>query len=92
MLILLVALKLLPELWVCWGMSARNFYGFKFRLLTKSRFPRSLISLVIEAPHLLFPFIPSFAHTRRQDGQDGFQSMANSTRLTRKLLESTIGL
>ena len=38
-------------------MSARNFYGFKFRLLTKSQFPRSLISLVIEAPHLLFPFI-----------------------------------
>ena len=40
-------------------LSARNFYGFKFRLLTKSRFPRSLISLAIEAPHLLFRLFPS---------------------------------
>ena len=43
--------------------SARNFYGFKFRLLTKYRFPRSLISLAIETPHLCFPLLPSFAHT-----------------------------
>ena len=38
-------------------LSARNFHGFKFRLLTKSRFPRSLIPLEIEIPNLPFPFI-----------------------------------
>ena len=31
-------------LMIGWVLSACNFYGFKFRLLTKSRFPRSLIS------------------------------------------------
>ena len=49
-------------------------------------------SLVIKAPHFHFFFIPSFVHTRRQDGQDGFQIATNSTRQTRRLLESTIGL
>ena len=50
-----------------------QFYGFKFRLLTKSRFPQSLTSLVIEAPHLLFPLFPSFAHTRRQKDKMDFE-------------------
>ena len=44
-------------------MSACNFYGFKFQLLTKSRFPRSLIPRVIEAPHLLFSFYFPPSHT-----------------------------
>ena len=65
-------------------LSAHNFYGLKFRLLTKSQFPQSLTSLVIEAPHPLFPFIPSFAHTDRQDEQDGFRIMINSTRQAKK--------
>ena len=65
--------------------SVRNFYGFKFWLLTKkSRFPCSLIPLVIETPHFLFPLFPSFAPTRRQDQQDGFWIATNSTRQTKK--------
>ena len=55
-----------PDHWV--RLSARNFYGFKFQLLTKSRFPRSLIPLVIEAPHLLFPFI-FLLRTHQKTGQ-----------------------
>ena len=51
-----------------WYLSARNFYGFKFRLLTKSRFPRSLISFAIETPHLLFPFI-SLLRTHQKTGR-----------------------
>ena len=50
-------------------LSACNFfYGFKFRILTKSRFPRSLISLAIEAPHLLFPIYFPF-HTHQKTGR-----------------------
>ena len=66
-------------------MSAHNFYGFKFRLLTKSQFPQSLTCLVIKAPHLLFPFISLLhTHIRRQDEQDGLQVATNSTRQAKK--------
>ena len=49
-----------------WYVSARNFYGFKFRLLTKSRFPQSLILWAIETPHLHFS-VHSLLHTRQKD-------------------------
>ena len=55
--------------WPNWMMSARNFYGFKFQLLTKSQFPQSLIFLVIKAPHLLFLLFPFFTHTRDKINQ-----------------------
>ena len=62
-------------------LSACNFYGFKFRLLTKSQFPWSLISRVIKAPHLLSPFISLLrTHIRRQGEQDGLWITTNSTR------------
>ena len=37
-------------------------------------------SLVIEAPHFHFSFIPSFTHTRRPDEQDGLPITTSSTR------------
>ena len=48
------------------SLSAHHLYGFKFWLLTKSQFPRSLIFLAIKASHLLFPlFPPPLLHTHR---------------------------
>ena len=49
-------------------LSARNFYSFKFRLLTKSRFPRSFVPLAIETPHLHFS-VHSLLRTHQKTGR-----------------------
>ena len=55
------------------SLSACNFYGFKFRSLTKFQFPQSLIFLVIEAPHLLFFFYFLPAHTEDKTNKMDFR-------------------